>query len=41
MKKTLYVTDLDATLLRNDKSVSEATARILNFLIDQIGRAHV
>lgn len=35
MKKTLYVTDLDATLLRNDKSVSEATARILNFLIDR------
>lgn len=35
MKKTLYVTDLDGTLLRNDKSVSKAAAQTLNRLIDR------
>lgn len=35
MEKTLYVTDLDGTLLRNDKTVSRATADTMNRLIDQ------
>lgn len=33
--KTLYVTDLDGTLMRNDKTLSEDTIRIINSLIDQ------
>ncbi len=35
MRKTLYVTDLDGTLLRNDKTVSKETAETLNRLIEQ------
>lgn len=35
MGKTLYVTDLDGTLMRDDKSVSEKTVTILNRLIDR------
>ena len=35
MRKTLYVTDLDGTLMRDDKSVSEKTVMILNRLIDR------
>lgn len=35
MKKTLYVTDLDGTLMRDDKSISETTAAIINDLIDR------
>ena len=33
--KTLYVTDLDGTLLHNDKSLSDYTINTLNKLIDQ------
>jgi len=33
--KTLYVTDLDGTLLRNDKSISDFTVDTLNRLIDE------
>lgn len=33
MRRTLYVTDLDGTLLKNDKSLSEFTVRTLNRLI--------
>lgn len=33
--KTLYVTDLDGTLMRDDKSISETTAAILNKQIEQ------
>lgn len=33
--RTLYVTDLDKTLMRNDLSVSEYTVRTLNDLIDR------
>ena len=32
--KTLYVTDLDGTLMRNDMTVSDDSVRILNQLID-------
>lgn len=34
-KKTLYVTDLDGTLMRNDKTLSEFTVNTLNQLINQ------
>ena len=34
MDQTLYVTDLDGTLMRNDKSVSEYTVNTINHLID-------
>lgn len=34
-KKTLYVTDLDGTLMRTDKMLSEFTVTALNKLIDQ------
>lgn len=33
MEKTLYVTDLDGTLMKDDKSISETTAAIMNDLI--------
>ena len=33
--KTLYVTDLDGTLMRSDKTLSEFTVNTLNQLIDQ------
>lgn len=33
MDKTLYVTDLDGTLMRNDKSISEHSLGIINNLI--------
>lgn len=32
--RTLYVTDLDGTLMKNDMTISEETVRILNRLID-------
>ena len=32
---TLYVTDLDGTLMRDDKTISDTTAAILNRLIGQ------
>ena len=32
--KTLYVTDLDGTLMRDDETISETTASIINNLID-------
>ena len=35
--KTLYVADLDGTLLRSDETISSYTNRIIN----KIGRAHV
>lgn len=35
MKKTLYVSDLDGTLLQPDASVSERTRRLLNYAISQ------
>ena len=35
MKKTLYVTDLDGTLMRDDKSISEYTKNVLNTLIER------
>ncbi len=35
MPKTLYVTDLDGTLLQNDQTLSTETVRILNELLDQ------
>ena len=34
MDRTLYVTDLDGTLMRNDKSVSDYTVNTINRLID-------
>lgn len=34
-QKTLYVTDLDGTLMRGDKTLSEFTVNTLNQLIDQ------
>lgn len=34
-KKTLFVTDLDGTLMRNDKTLSDYTIRTLNSFIDQ------
>ena len=33
--KTLYVTDLDGTLMRNDMTISDESVRILNELIDK------
>ena len=33
--KTLYVTDLDGTLMRNDQTLSEYTVTTLNRLIDE------
>ena len=33
--KTLYVTDLDGTLMRNDMTISEESVRMLNQLIDK------
>ena len=33
--RTLYVTDLDGTLMRNDQTLSEYTLRTLNRLIDE------
>lgn len=33
--RTLYVTDLDGTLMRNDKSISEYTIKTINTLIEQ------
>ncbi|MBP5191967.1 MAG: HAD hydrolase family protein, partial [Eubacterium sp.] len=33
--KTLYVTDLDGTLMRNDMKISDESVRILNQLIDK------
>lgn len=35
MEKILYVTDLDGTLMRDDKTISEETVAILNRLIDR------
>ncbi len=35
MNRTLYVTDLDGTLMRDDKTISPETIRILNAFIDQ------
>lgn len=35
MSKTLYVTDLDGTLMRNDKSISAKSIEILNRLLAQ------
>lgn len=35
VKKTLYVTDLDGTLMRNDKSLSRYTVDNLNRMIDE------
>ena len=35
MIKTLYVTDLDGTLLRDDKIISNESAAILNRLLGQ------
>ena len=35
MSKTLYVTDLDGTLMRNDKSISAKSLEILNRLLAQ------
>ena len=35
MKETLFVTDLDGTLMRNDKSISEESISIINELIKQ------
>lgn len=35
MSRTLYVTDLDGTLMRNDKTISEYTISTLNDLIDK------
>ena len=35
MNKTLYVTDLDGTLMRGDKSVSERSISIINKLIEE------
>ena len=32
--RTLYVTDLDGTLMRNDMTISEESVRIINQLID-------
>ena len=32
--RTLYVTDLDGTLMRNDMTISDESVRILNRLID-------
>lgn len=32
MDKTLYVTDLDGTLMRNDKSISGHSLEIINTL---------
>ena len=34
-KNTLYVTDLDGTLMRNDKTLSDFTVSTINSLIDQ------
>ena len=34
-KNTLYVTDLDGTLMRNDKTLSDFTVRTINSLIEQ------
>lgn len=34
-RKTLYVTDLDGTLMRNDKTLSDYTIRTINSLIDE------
>lgn len=31
--KTLYVTDLDGTLMKNDETVSAETVRIINELV--------
>ena len=33
--KTLFVTDLDGTLLKNDRTISENTKNIINQLIDE------
>lgn len=33
--KTLYVTDLDGTLMRDDKTISEESVAILNYLLSQ------
>lgn len=33
--KTLYVTDLDGTLMRNDMTISEESVGMLNQLIDK------
>lgn len=35
MSKTLYITDLDGTLMKNDKSISEYTTERINALLDQ------
>ena len=35
MEKILYVTDLDGTLMRDDKTISEETVAILNRLIER------
>lgn len=34
MKKTLYVTDLDGTLMRDDKTISDTSTEIFNSLIE-------
>lgn len=34
-KKTLYVTDLDGTLMRDDKTISDESTAILNRLLSQ------
>ena len=33
--KTLYVSDLDGTLMRNDETLSENTVRIINGLVER------
>ena len=33
--KTLYVSDLDGTLMRNDETLSENTVRIINELVEK------
>ena len=35
--KTLYVTDLDGTLMRDDKIISNESTAILNRLLDHVG----
>lgn len=35
MKKTLYVSDLDGTLLKSDETISETTATIINELVEE------
>lgn len=32
--KTLYISDLDGTLLRSDEQISEYTAKVINKLVE-------